>query len=75
MTYIPRKFATNIGDGSTTEFIVEHHFGTRDVIVQVQDADTGQITISDITLIDEFKVKISVNTPLNVDQYRVVILG
>lgn len=37
---VPKKFAGNVGDGSSTSITVTHNLGTRDVIVQLYQAAT-----------------------------------
>lgn len=48
---VPRKYATNVGDGSSTAITVTHNLGTRDVVAQLYAANTPwDLQIVDITL-------------------------
>lgn len=74
---ILKKYSANItGNGSTTDFVVTHSLGTRDITVQVYDGATYDDVIVDIVRTDTSKVTITFATaPANNKVYRVVCIG
>ena len=62
-----------IGDGVTTEFVIEHSMGTKNVIVQAFDDDTGSNVIIDIERTDEDTVTLFTDQPIP-DGMRLVAL-
>ena len=74
--YGVRKYATSIGDATSTTFQVDHEFGTKDVTVQVfqNSADYGQVEVDvEHTNIDFVTVKFAAAPALN--EFRVVVVG
>jgi hypothetical protein len=69
------KFAAFVGDGSSTDYVVEHNLGTGDVLVEVFRSDDGSSVIPDVTRLDEGRVRIRFDTAPASDEYRVVIVG
>ncbi|PTU25922.1 hypothetical protein DA469_21220 [Bacillus subtilis] len=69
------KFATTIGDGTTTSFTVNHNFNTRDVIVQVFDNETFANVSTDVVRVDENNITVSFSQAPTLDQYRVVVMS
>jgi hypothetical protein len=71
------KYAATIGDGSNTEYTVNHNFGTRDVVVQIRENSSpyGYVTPEDIQATDINSVAVSFVVAPTVGQYRVIILG
>jgi hypothetical protein len=72
---IPRKFATNIGNGSLTAFTVTHNLGTRDVITSVYDNTTYENIITSIANTTTNTVSLSFSTAPGLNAYRVVVIG
>jgi hypothetical protein len=69
------RFATDIGNGTSTTFNIVHNMGTRDVMVQVMDNSTYSNVYPDVLRPDVDTIRISFAVPPTVNQYRVLILG
>lgn len=75
-TTAPGKYATSIGNGSSTSYTVNHNLGTTDVIVQVKETGgTLLVVIPDIEITDTNNVKIYFATAPTTNQYRVIVIG
>lgn len=72
---VARKFAANIGNGSLTAIVVNHAFGTRDVIVQVYDATTFDDVLADVVRTDTNNVTVTFATAPASNAYRCVVFG
>ena len=71
----PSKFATAIGDGAATQYLVSHALGSLDVIVSVRDATNGQLVLVDWRVIDANTIRVDFNGPPDVASRRVVVVG
>ncbi len=69
-----RKFATTIGDGSSTVISVPHNLNTRDVVIQVHD-EVGMRIKCGMASTDELRCTLKFSSPPPTDMYRVVVLG
>jgi hypothetical protein len=67
------KIVLNIGDGVTNTFFVDHNLGTRDVIVQIYEIESGDSVETFISRKDENSIKIHFNNPPTTEEYRVII--
>lgn len=72
---VVRKYAANIGNGSSTSIDVEHNLGTKDVTVALFDSSTGEEVITDIAHVDSTKVTLSFAVAPASNAYRVVVHG
>lgn len=73
---VPRKFATNVGDGTSTAITVTHNFGTRDVMVELYLATTPwDRQIAEITLPSVNTATFTFSTAPAAAAYRAVITG
>lgn len=75
--YVPaKKYATNIGDGSSTAITVTHNLNTMDVTVLVREnvSPYSQV-ITDVQIVDTNKIKLLFATAPSSGQYRVVVTG
>ena len=75
--YVPaKKYATNIGDGSSTAITVTHNLNTMDVTVLVREnvSPYSQV-ITDVQIVDANKIKLLFATAPSSGQYRVVVTG
>lgn len=73
-----RKFTSNIGDGTATQYTVTHNFATRDVIVQVRrNASPWDYILVDMDLPDTNSARITFATGLapTSNQFTVIVLG
>lgn len=70
------KFSQDIGDGTSTSYLVAHNFGTQDVIVMVREASTPfNVVSADIQVTDANSVTVNFGTAPSANQYRVTIVG
>lgn len=72
---VARKYATNIGDGTSTTIMVLHNLGTRDVVTTVYDASTYAVVNCDIVNSGTSSLNLSFSTAPTSNQYRVVVVG
>ena len=66
-------FAASIGDGSATSIAVTHNLGTRDVIVQLYDADSFDTVYADVERTSTSVVTIDFATAPATNDIRVLI--
>lgn len=72
---VVRKYAANIGDGSTTAIVVTHNLGTRDVTVSIHDATTFEEVEADVVKTSTNTITITFATAPASAAYRVVVHG
>ncbi len=72
---VARKYAQNIGNGSSTSIAVTHGLGTRDVTVTVFDNSTFAEVIPDIVHTDANNVTLTFAVAPASNAYRVVVQG
>lgn len=70
-----QKFATNIGDGSSSTIQISHALNTLDVSVVLYDTSSQDFVETDITIIDVNTIALSFVLIPTVAQYRVVVQG
>ncbi len=74
--YGSRKYAANIGDGSSTSITVTHNLGTKDLVWNLYDNTTPFAAfITDIQMTTTNTVTIIFATAPTTNQYRVVLIG
>ena len=73
---VARKFAANIGDGSSSSITVTHNLGTKDITVQIfeNSADYNQIE-ADVQHTTSNTITVKFGEAPSVNEYRVVIVG
>ncbi len=69
------KYASNVGDGSATSFVVNHALGSTDVHIQLQDNATKELVETDVVSTDANNVTVSFNVAPASNAYRTVIQG
>lgn len=74
-TVVVRKFATNVGNGSSTTITVTHNLNTLDVQVQVVLISTGETVITDVVRTGVNAVDVTFAVAPTTNQYRVVVQG
>lgn len=72
---VARKYAANIGNGSSTSIAVNHALGTRDVHVSIHDATTFEEIEADVVKTDTANVTITFATAPASNAYRVTVIG
>lgn len=73
---VVRKYATTIGDGTTTAFTVSHNLGTRDVIVQIRrNASPYNLVMTDVKADTINDVVVEFSAPPATNEFRVMIQG
>jgi len=75
-TVVARKFATAVGDGSTTAIVVTHGLGTQDIIMMVRLATTPYSAVEcDMAATSTTTSTFTFNVAPTTGQYRVMIVG
>ena len=61
----------------TTTHDITHNLGSEDVIVNIYDADSGEMVIMDVTIVDSNTIRIQCNRSNNpsVNNYKVVVVA
>lgn len=71
-----RRFAANVGNGSSTSFTVNHALGVQDVMVQVyRVASPFDVVLTDIEMTDANNVTVRFAVAPSTNQFRVVVMG
>lgn len=70
------KFSANIGDGSTTSWVLTHNLGTSDVVVLLrQTASPYAQVIADVQMTSANSVTVNFTNAPSSNQYRATIVG
>ncbi len=69
------RYASTIGDNSSTSFLVTHSLGTRDVEVDIYDLNTNAIVLTDVEKTTTAAVTVTFAVAPTTNQYRVVVLA
>ena len=72
---LSRKVTKIIGNGVDASFVIQHGFGTRDVMVQVYDSATYDTVISDVVRTDTNNVTVLFSAVPLSNAYTVIIIG
>lgn len=70
---VVRKYATNIGDGSSTSLAVTHNFGSKDVDYSIQEVATGIFVDTDVVATNTNTLTFTFPTAPASAFYRVVV--
>lgn len=70
-----RKYAVNIGNGSSTTIRVTHNLATEDVTVTVREVSTKQVVMADVQIYDSNNIDILFASAPASGTYRVVVTG
>jgi hypothetical protein len=75
-TVVARKYATTIGDGAATSFVVTHNLGTRDAIVKVYTNGSPYDEVeTDVEMTSTTTATIRFSTAPAASAYRVAVVG
>lgn len=74
-TVVARKYATSIGDGSTTAIVVTHSLGTKDVIVQLRRNSDDAMVYADVVATSTTQVTVTFAVAPAASAIRCVVLG
>lgn len=75
-TYVPFRYAQDVGDGSTTTYTITHNLGTRDVVVAViENSGSYNAIITDWAAATTNTITLTFATAPTSNQYRVVVIG
>ncbi len=74
-TVVARKYATNVGDGSSTTITVSHNLGTLDVVAQLYLVSTGETVETDTVRSSTSAVAFTFALAPAAGAYRAVITG
>jgi hypothetical protein len=73
---IALKYATDIGDGSSTSFVITHNLGTRDVVVMIREnASPYAMIVTDVEMTSTNTLTVSFTSAPTSNQYRVIVQG
>jgi hypothetical protein len=72
---VARKYAANVGNGSSTSIAVNHALGTRDVVVSVHDSSTFEEVECDVVKTDTNNVTLTFVTAPASNAYRCSVIG
>ena len=74
-TVVARKYAANVGDGTSTSITITHSLGTRDVQVTLYDGTSYAEVMADVTHATTNTVTLAFSVAPTSNQYRVVVFG
>lgn len=74
--YIPtKKFAMNVGDGTSTSININHALNTTDLEVSLKEIATNNFVMTDIATVDANNLTLTFAIAPTSAQYRVVVIG
>ena len=73
-TVVARKYATALGDGSTTSYTITHNLNTQDVQITVKDT-SGNVVYPDVQANAANTIVVSFSVAPATNAYRVVVTG
>lgn len=72
----PKKYAANVGDGTSTTITVTHNLGTTDITISIiETASPYNAVITDWQRVDANSIKLLFGAAPTSGQYRVVVIG
>jgi len=75
ISLITRKYAVNVGNGSSTDITVTHNLNSKDVVVSIREVATDDEVIAEISRPTANTVEVSFNIAPASNAYRVVVIG
>lgn len=75
-TWAPKRYATDVGDGSATSYTVTHNLGTRDVTVMVRrNSGNYEEVLVDTNVLTTNTVQVVFATAPTSAQFRVIVIA
>lgn len=72
----PKRYATDIGDGSATQYTVTHNLGTRDVVVMVRrNSGNYDTVLCDVDVLTTNTVRLTFATAPTSNLFRCIVLA
>lgn len=75
VTTVAHKYVQAFGNGTSTQFAIVHNMGTKDVIVQVSDANTYEVVYANVVITDENTVTLNFAVAPSENEYRVIVIA
>lgn len=75
VTTVAHKYVQAFGNGTSTQFAIVHNMGTKDVIVQVSDANTYEVVYANVVITDENTVTLNFAIAPSENEYRVIVIA
>lgn len=69
------KYATTIGDGTASDFVITHNLGTDDVVVGIKEIATKEMWITDVEYTSINSITVRFGFKPTAGQFRVTIIG
>lgn len=69
------KYATTIGDGTASDFVITHNLGTDDVVVGIKEIATKEMWITDVEYTSINSITVRFGFKPTAGQFRVTVIG
>lgn len=69
------KYAASMGDGTNSEYTINHNLNTKDIVTEVYDISTNETVDALIQRSGNNAVKVTFAGPVGVNSYRIVVMG
>lgn len=69
------KYATTIGDGIASDFVITHNLGTDDVVIGIKEIATKEMWITDVEYTSENSITVRFGFKPTVGMFRVTVIG
>lgn len=74
-TVVARKYAANVGDGTSTSIVVNHQLGSTDVTYSLKDTSSNDFVLMKATTVDANNIRFVFPTAPASGAYRVTVTG
>lgn len=69
------KYATTIGDGTASDFVITHNLGTDDVVIGIKEIATKEMWITDVEYTSINSITVRFGFKPTAGQFRVTVIG